>query len=95
MTTALLDKRVNDFVSTERRLYIDGNFVDAAATARHSRHPIRQPGRLWHAVAEGDAEDIDRAVRPSKAEPSRTRCLEDHDGVRARADRVAHRRPDR
>jgi phenylacetaldehyde dehydrogenase len=65
MTTALLDKRVNDFVSTERRLYIDGKFVDAA-TGKTFETPNPATGEILAHVAEGDAEDIDRAVRAAR-----------------------------
>jgi phenylacetaldehyde dehydrogenase len=65
MTTALLDKRVNDFVSTERRLYIDGKFVDAAS-GKTFETPNPATGETLARVAEGDAEDIDRAVRAAR-----------------------------
>ena len=29
--TITLDKRVDDFIATERKLFIDGNWVDAAS----------------------------------------------------------------
>src|ERR1700677_2784228 len=65
MTTALLDKRVNDFVSTERRLYIDGKFVDAAS-GKTFETPNPATGETLARVAEGDAEDINRAVRAAR-----------------------------
>ena len=65
MTTALLDKRVNDFVSTERRLFIDGKFVDAAS-GKTFETPNPATGETLAIVAEGDAEDIDRAVRAAR-----------------------------
>jgi len=65
MSTALLDKRVNDFVATERRLYIDGKFVDAAS-GKTFETPNPATGETLARVAEGDAEDIDRAVRAAR-----------------------------
>jgi phenylacetaldehyde dehydrogenase len=65
MTTALLDKRVNDFVSTERRLFIDGKFVEAAS-GKTFETPNPATGETLAFVAEGDAEDIDRAVRAAR-----------------------------
>src|SRR5580698_1245603 len=66
MTTAVLDKRVNDFVATTQRLLIGGRFVDAAS-GRTFETPNPATGETLASVAEGDAEDIDRAVRAARA----------------------------
>ena len=60
--TITLDKRVDDFIATDRKLFIDGEWVDAAS-GRSFVTPNPATGDTLATVAEGDAEDIDRAVR--------------------------------
>jgi phenylacetaldehyde dehydrogenase len=59
------DKRVDDFIATPRRLFIDGQWVDAASGATFET-PNPATGETLATVAEGDAEDIDRAVRAAR-----------------------------
>jgi phenylacetaldehyde dehydrogenase len=63
--TVTLDKRVDDFIATKRQLFIDGQFVDAAS-GRTFETPNPATGETLATVAEGDAEDIDRAVRAAR-----------------------------
>jgi len=60
-----LDKRVDDFIATDRKLFIDGDWVDAAS-GRTFTTPNPATGETLATVAEGDAEDIDRAVRAAR-----------------------------
>jgi phenylacetaldehyde dehydrogenase len=60
-----LDKRVDDFIATRRQLFIDGQWVDAASGATFDT-PNPATGEVLATVAEGDAEDIDRAVRAAR-----------------------------
>ena len=68
--TIALDKRVDDFIATDRKLFIDGEWVDAASGMTFVT-PNPATGDSLATVAEGDAEDIDRAVRGGDAAPSR------------------------
>ena len=63
--TIALDKRVDDFIATDRRLFIDGEWVDAASGKTFAT-PNPATGETLATVAEGDAEDIDRAVRAAR-----------------------------
>jgi phenylacetaldehyde dehydrogenase len=65
MSTATLDKRVNDFIAVKHQLFIDGRFVDAAS-GKTFETPNPATGEVLASVAEGDAEDIDRAVRAAR-----------------------------
>jgi phenylacetaldehyde dehydrogenase len=60
-----LDKRVDDFIATERKLFIDGDWVDAAS-GRTFITPNPATGESLATVAEGDEQDIDRAVRAAR-----------------------------
>jgi phenylacetaldehyde dehydrogenase len=60
-----LDKRVDDFIATRRQLFIDGKWVDSASGATFET-PNPATGEVLATVAEGDAEDIDRAVRAAR-----------------------------
>jgi phenylacetaldehyde dehydrogenase len=60
-----LDKRVDDFIATKRQLFIDGRWVDAAS-GKTFETPNPATGETLATVAEGDAEDIDRAVRAAR-----------------------------
>src|SRR5215469_4742642 len=59
--TVTVDRSVEEFTATPRKLFINGQWVDAA-----SGHTFDTPnpatGETLAAVAEGDAEDINRAV---------------------------------
>src|SRR5580658_7952423 len=59
--TVTLDKRVDDFIATKRQLFIDGRWVDSAS-GRTFETPNPATGETLATVAEGDAEDINRAV---------------------------------
>ncbi|MEV6037841.1 aldehyde dehydrogenase family protein [Nonomuraea sp. NPDC052116] len=63
--TVTLDKSVEDFVATPRRLFIDGRWVDAAS-GRTFATPNPATGRPLAQVAEADAEDVERAVRAAR-----------------------------
>jgi len=63
--TITLDKRVDDFIATDRKLFIDGEWVDAAS-GRTFITPNPATGEALATVAEGDGEDIDRAVRAAR-----------------------------
>ncbi|MDP9073080.1 MAG: aldehyde dehydrogenase family protein [Actinomycetota bacterium] len=65
MSTITVDKRVHDFVSTSRQLFIDGALVDArSGKTFETLNPAT--GEILATVAEGDAVDIDRAVRAAR-----------------------------
>ena len=57
-----LDDRVTGFVKERRKLLIEGQWVDAASG---KTFPVDNPadGEVIAHVAEGDRQDIDRAVR--------------------------------
>ena len=65
MTVAELDTRVQDLVGKTGKLLIDGNWVEArlGQDVRDLRPGDRQS---LGTVAEGDAEDIDRAVAAAR-----------------------------
>jgi phenylacetaldehyde dehydrogenase len=63
--TTTLDKRVEDFIATDRKLFIDGDWVDAAS-GRTFITPNPATGEALATVAEGDAHDIDRAVQAAR-----------------------------
>jgi phenylacetaldehyde dehydrogenase len=63
--TFTLDKRVDDFVGTTRKLFIDGEWVDAASGETFET-PNPASGETLATVAAGDAEDINRAVRAAR-----------------------------
>src|SRR6202795_2837754 len=60
-----LDKRVTSFVKERRELLIDGKWVDAASGATF---PVYNPatGEVIAHAAEGDKQDIDRAVKTAR-----------------------------
>ncbi len=65
VSTITVDKRVHDFVSTSRQLFIDGALVDArSGKTFETLNPAT--GEILATVAEGDAVDIDRAVRAAR-----------------------------
>jgi phenylacetaldehyde dehydrogenase len=65
MTTTTLNKLVEDFVGSRRQLFIDGQPVDAkSGKTFDTLNPAT--GELLATVAEGDAADIDVAVRAAR-----------------------------
>jgi phenylacetaldehyde dehydrogenase len=63
--SAPIDERVQRFTSEPRRLLIDGEWVDAASGRTFETYDPATGEVLAH-VAEGDAEDVDRAVRAAR-----------------------------
>jgi phenylacetaldehyde dehydrogenase len=69
MSTMTLDSRLSDkttaFLSRDRRLFIDDDWVDAASG---KTFPVYNPatGHVLAQVAEADREDVDRAVRAAR-----------------------------
>jgi phenylacetaldehyde dehydrogenase len=63
--TVTLDRNVEQFVATPRQLFIDGRWSDAAS-GRTFETPNPATGETLARVAEGDAEDIDRAVKAAR-----------------------------
>jgi phenylacetaldehyde dehydrogenase len=59
--TVTVDRSVEEFTATPRKLFIDGQWVDAASGQTFDT-PNPATGETLAAVAEGDAEDINRAV---------------------------------
>ncbi len=64
--TVTLDKDVEAFVATPRQLFINGQWTDAAS-GKTFETPNPATGETLARVAEGDAEDINRAVRAARA----------------------------
>src|SRR5580658_2134160 len=64
--TATIDATVQDFTATPRELFIDGQWTEAAS-GKTFNTPNPATGETLARVAEGDAEDIDRAVRAARA----------------------------
>ncbi|MEV5411302.1 aldehyde dehydrogenase family protein [Thermopolyspora sp. NPDC052614] len=63
--TVTLEKSVEDFIATPRRLFIDGQWVEAAS-GKVFATPNPATGETLAQVAEADAEDVDRAVRAAR-----------------------------
>jgi phenylacetaldehyde dehydrogenase len=63
--TVTVDRSVEEFTSTPRQLFIDGQWA-AAASGKTFETPNPATGQTLAAVAEGDAEDIDKAVRAAR-----------------------------
>src|ERR1700723_3025906 len=63
--TVTVDRSVEDFIATKRQLLIGGQWVDPAS-GRTFDTPNPATGETLAAIAEGDAEDIDRAVRAAR-----------------------------
>src|SRR5271156_523413 len=63
--TVTVDRTVEEFTATPRKLFINGEWVDAAS-GKTFETPNPAPGDTLANVAEGDAEDIDRAVRAAR-----------------------------
>ena len=65
MSTVTLNKRVQDFVITRRQLFINGQLVDAKSGKTFDTvNPAT--GETLATIAEGDAADIDLAVRAAR-----------------------------
>ena len=64
--TVTLDRNVEQFIATPRQLFINGQWVDAAS-GRTFETPNPATGETLARVAEGDAEDINRAVSAARA----------------------------
>jgi len=63
--TVTLDRRVEEFVATPRQLFINGQWVDAAS-GKTFETPDPATGETLARIAEGDAEDINRAVKAAR-----------------------------
>jgi len=63
--TVTVDKTVEEFTASPRKLFIGGQWADAAS-GRTFETPDPATGETLAHVAEGDAEDIDRAVRAAR-----------------------------
>src|ERR1700741_4613319 len=63
--TVTADRSVEEFTATPRQLFIDGSWVPAAS-GKTFETPDPSTGETLAQVAEGDAEDIDRAVRATR-----------------------------
>jgi phenylacetaldehyde dehydrogenase len=63
--TVTLDRRVEEFVATPRQLFINGQWVDAAS-GKTFETPDPATGETLAHIAEGDAEDINRAVTAAR-----------------------------
>jgi phenylacetaldehyde dehydrogenase len=63
--TVTLDRDVEAFVGTARQLFINGKWCDAAS-GKTFETPNPATGETLARIAEGDAEDIDRAVRAAR-----------------------------
>ncbi len=64
--TVTLDRNVEAFIGTPRQMFINGQWVDAAS-GKTFETPNPATGETLARVAEGDAEDINRAVRAARA----------------------------
>ena len=64
--TVTIDSKVEQFIGSPRQLFINGQFVDAAS-GRTFETPNPATGETLAHVAEGDAEDINRAVSAARA----------------------------
>ena len=64
--TVTIDSRVEQFIGTPRQAFINGQFVDAAS-GKTFETPNPATGETLAHVAEGDAEDINRAVSAARA----------------------------
>jgi phenylacetaldehyde dehydrogenase len=64
--TVTIDRSVEEFTAAPRKLFINGQWTDAAS-GRTFETPNPATGETLAHVAEGDAEDINRAVRAARA----------------------------
>ena len=88
-----IDARVSDFVGKPRKMLINGKWVDAASG---KTFPTYNPatGEVLAQVAEGDREDIDRAVKAARR-GLRQRTVARMTRLAARPSDLETRRPDR
>jgi len=63
--TVTLDRNVEEFIATPRQLFINGQWSDAASGKTFDT-PDPATGETLARVAEGDAEDINRAVKAAR-----------------------------
>ncbi len=63
--TVTLERSVEEFIGAPRQMFIDGQWVDAAS-GKTFETPNPATGETLARVAEGDAEDINRAVRAAR-----------------------------
>ena len=63
--TVTLDRKVQEFIGAPRKMYVGGQWTEAAS-GRTFETPNPATGETLARVAEGDAEDIDRAVRAAR-----------------------------
>jgi phenylacetaldehyde dehydrogenase len=63
--TVTLDRSVEEFIGAPRQLFINGQWAEAAS-GKTFETPNPATGETLARVAEGDAEDIDRAVRAAR-----------------------------
>jgi phenylacetaldehyde dehydrogenase len=63
--TVTLDKNVEEFIGAPRQLFIDGQWA-SAASGKTFETPNPATGETLAQVAEGEAEDIDRAVQAAR-----------------------------
>jgi len=63
--TVTVDRKVEDFIGVPRQLFIGGRWAEAAS-GKTFETPDPATGEVLARVAEGDAEDIDRAVRAAR-----------------------------
>jgi len=63
--TVTLERNVKEFLGIPRQLFINGQWADAAS-GRSFETPNPATGETLARVAEGEAEDIDRAVRAAR-----------------------------
>jgi phenylacetaldehyde dehydrogenase len=64
--TVTVDRSVEEFTAAPRKLFINGQWTDAAS-GKTFETPNPATGETLARVAEGDAEDINRAVRAARA----------------------------
>ena len=88
--TITIDSKVEQFIGTPRQAFINGQFVDAVS-GKTFETPNPATGETLAHVAEGDAEDIDRAVSAARA--AFDGPVAPDDAVRARPDHLEDRRP--
>ena len=63
--TVTVDRSVEEFTAAPRKLFIDGQWTEAAS-GKTFETPNPATGETIAKVAEGDAEDIDRAVKAAR-----------------------------
>ena len=68
--TVTVDQTVEQFTGTPRQLFINGQWTDAAS-GKTFETPNPATGATLARIAEGDAEDIDRAVQAARKASSR------------------------